>query len=93
MQQPIDAEAADLCDRVIERYVAWSEACEAVHKGYEHWFRTGRDDAAIAFLTYADALDCEELAANAGHAASLARARRRPTRGRPSITRYGAATT
>ena len=71
MQQPIDAKAADLCDRVIERYVAWREAYQAVHKGYEQWSRARRDDAAIAFLTCAAELDCEELAVNA-YADSLA---------------------
>jgi hypothetical protein len=55
-------EQVRLTDAFIERYVYWREQCAEVESAYERW-RSGREDADLAFAIYCVELEFEERAA------------------------------
>jgi hypothetical protein len=62
-------------DELLEGYVSWREACQAVWLAYERWIGSDRGERALAYATYLAALDREERAARtyAQHTAHVAR--------------------
>jgi hypothetical protein len=62
-------------DELLECYVCWREACQAVSGAYEQWTDSDRGERALAYAAYLAALDGEERAAGtyAHHTARVAR--------------------
>lgn len=62
-------------DELLEGYVCWREACQAVSRAYERWIGSDRGERALAYAAYLAALDGEERAAGtyAHHTARVAR--------------------
>lgn len=62
-------------DDLLEGYVSWREACEAVWRSYERWIDSDRGQRALAHAAYLAALDGEERAAStyARHTERVAR--------------------
>jgi hypothetical protein len=60
---------------LLEGYVSWREACQAVRLAYERWVGSGRGERALAYAAYLAALDGEEHTActYADHTARVAR--------------------
>lgn len=56
--------AATLIDDVLERYLDWRQASRAVSHAYGIWQRVDRDQRAVAYADYCEALDAEERAAH-----------------------------
>lgn len=56
---------SEIVDEMIDDYVSWREACDAVAVSYENWRCSDRRDAKLAFSVYVAALDREEQAAAA----------------------------
>jgi hypothetical protein len=54
-----------LVDEFVESYVRWRDECASVRAAYEHWRGAERHDGALAHAAYREALDREELAAQA----------------------------
>ena len=52
-------------DALLERYVYWREACEALWQAYGSWNDSDRGERGRAYAGYLAALDREELAARA----------------------------
>jgi hypothetical protein len=52
-----------IVDEMIDDYVSWREACEALAMSYENWSRSDRPDEKLACSVYVAALDREEQAA------------------------------
>jgi hypothetical protein len=50
-------------DELLEGYVSWREACQAVWRAYEGWIGSDRGERALAYAAYLAALDAEECAA------------------------------
>lgn len=53
-----------LIDQVIESYVVWREACEAVEESYGVWRRAPSDQSAATYADFVATLNREELAAD-----------------------------
>ncbi len=62
-QYPASPTAA-LIDQVIESYVVWREACEAVEESYSAWRRAPSEQGEAAYATFVATLNREELAAD-----------------------------
>jgi hypothetical protein len=62
-------------DDLLEGYVSWREACQAVWRAYERWIGSDRGERGLAYAAYLAALDGEERAARtyAHHTAHVAR--------------------
>ena len=62
-------------DDLLEGYVSWREACQAVWGAYERWVGSDRGERGLAYAAYLAALDGEERAARtyAHHTAHVAR--------------------
>jgi hypothetical protein len=54
-----------LADEVIETYVSWREACEAVVRTYAEWCHAPRGERRIGHAVHVAAVDREECAARA----------------------------
>jgi hypothetical protein len=50
-------------DDLLEGYVSWREACQAVWFTYERWIASDRGEQGLAYAAYLAALDREERAA------------------------------
>jgi hypothetical protein len=62
-------------DELLEGYISWREACQAVWRAYEQWSASDREERALAYAAYLASLDGEERAARtyANHTARVAR--------------------
>jgi DNA-binding SARP family transcriptional activator len=62
-------------DELLEGYVSWREACEAVWRAYEEWIDSDPGERALAYAAYLAALDGEEHTARmyADHTDRVAR--------------------
>jgi hypothetical protein len=54
-----------LADDVIEAYVCWREACEAVARSYADWCHAARGERRLGHAVHLAAVDREECAAQA----------------------------
>jgi hypothetical protein len=50
-------------DELLEGYVSWREACQAVWLAYERWAGSDRGQRGLAYAAYLEALDGEERTA------------------------------
>lgn len=62
-------------DELLEGYVSWREACQAVWQAYERWTGSDRGERGLAYAAYLEALDGEEHTARtyAHHTERVAR--------------------
>jgi hypothetical protein len=58
------AAKSKLIDAVMDIYITWREQAAAVESAYRAWTSAAAHERASAYASYAQALDCEELAAN-----------------------------
>ncbi|HUO72191.1 MAG TPA: hypothetical protein VMU39_15595 [Solirubrobacteraceae bacterium] len=65
VRHPSSATATSkLIDAVMDIYITWRERATAVEAAYRAWTSAPAHERASAYASYAQALDCEELAAN-----------------------------